>query len=58
MSSGEFDLGDGADPAVTARAVLSMAIDVARWYHPAASETPEQIGRTYAALALRLVGQR
>ncbi len=58
VAAGEFDLGAGADPAVTARAVLSMAVDVARWYHPGAAHTPEEIGTTYAALALRLVGRR
>lgn len=58
VASGEFDLGEAADPAITALAVLSMAVDVARWYHPGVAQTPEEIGATYSALALRLVGTR
>jgi AcrR family transcriptional regulator len=37
-------------------ALLSLGIDVARWYQPGAW-TPEQLGQRYAALAGRLVGQ-
>ena len=39
----------------TALALMSMCIDVARWYSPSISRTPAQIGDTYAALGLRLV---
>lgn len=56
VASGEFDV---ADPRTTTLAVLSLVVDVARWYHPGIKRTtPEQIGRTYATLALRLVGAR
>lgn len=39
----------------TALALMSMCIDVARWYSPHITRTPAQIGDTYAALGLRLV---
>lgn len=39
----------------TALALLSMAIDVARWFDPAKSQTPEALGTLYADLALRMV---
>lgn len=44
------DIGD------TALALLSIAVDVARWYSPTIRRTPAEIGVTNAALALRLVG--
>lgn len=39
----------------TALALMSMCIDVARWYSPHIARTPAQIGETYAALGPRLV---
>jgi AcrR family transcriptional regulator len=39
----------------TALAVLSMAIDVARWFDPARSQSPDALGALYADLALRMV---
>jgi AcrR family transcriptional regulator len=51
--SGDFELDDIPD---TALALLSIVVDVARWYTPALHRTPEQIGSTNAALGLRLVG--
>ena len=39
----------------TALALLSMAVDVARWYDPEIKRTPEAIGLTYGELGLRLV---
>lgn len=53
VSSGEFDVEDAR---TTALALLSLAVDVARWYHPDVRQTPEDIERTYGSLALRLVG--
>lgn len=50
---GEFDVHDIR---ATALALLSMAIDVARWYSPDVRRTPDEIEVAYAALALRLVG--
>lgn len=52
VASGEFTVTDVAD---TALALLSMAVDVARWYDPEIKRTPEAIGRTYGELGLRLV---
>jgi len=39
----------------TALALMSLCIDVARWYSPLISRTPADIGATYAVLGLRLV---
>ena len=47
-----------ADPRAVARALLSLSVDVARWYVPAGRESPESIGRLYADLAERMVGAR
>lgn len=43
-------------PRAVARALLSLSVDVARWYDPRDGETPEEIGRLYADLAGRMVG--
>ena len=53
--SGDFLLDDIPD---TALALLSIIVDVARWYTPALHRTSAQIGATNAALGLRLVGYR
>jgi AcrR family transcriptional regulator len=42
----------------TGRAVLSLCVDVARWYHDRRGETPEEIGDLNAQLALRMLGAR
>jgi AcrR family transcriptional regulator len=39
-----------------ARAILSLGIDVARWYDPAGRDSPGQLGALYADLAARMVG--
>lgn len=39
----------------TTLAVLSLSIDVARWYDPTRRPSPESLGTTYADLALRMV---
>lgn len=44
------------DPHAVSRALLSLSVDVARWYDPDGSETPERIGALYADLATRMVG--
>ena len=43
-------------PNIAALAVLSLGIDVARWYREDGTWTPEQIGQQYGELALGLVG--
>lgn len=50
---GDFDV---ADIKIAARAVLSLGVDVSRWYSDRAPQTPEQLGDEYAALVLRMVG--
>ena len=53
VASGVFDT---PDPALAATALASMGIDIARWYRDDGEWTPEQIGDSYADLALRLAG--
>ncbi|MEO7069649.1 MAG: TetR/AcrR family transcriptional regulator [Nostocoides sp.] len=55
VATGEFDVDDIH---ATTLALMSMCVDVARWYTPGIRRTPEQIGATNAALALRLVRAR
>ena len=44
-----------ADIPDTALALLSLAVDVARWYEPDGRRSPESIETAYADLAVRLV---
>ncbi|MGI8333972.1 TetR/AcrR family transcriptional regulator [Actinomadura scrupuli] len=53
VAAGEFDV---ADVPGTARAVMSLGIDVARWYRPEGPRTPEEIGALCAHLTLRMLG--
>ncbi|THA27158.1 TetR/AcrR family transcriptional regulator [Streptomyces sp. RKND-216] len=53
VAAGEFTVPDVRGTAV---AVLSLCIDVARWYRPGGPRTPEEIGALYAGLVLRMVG--
>jgi AcrR family transcriptional regulator len=39
-------------------AVLSLCVDVARWYQPDGNRTPEQVGDLHADLVLRMLGAR
>jgi AcrR family transcriptional regulator len=43
------------DTRAVARAVLSLTVDVARWYDPDGRDTPGAIGALYADLAARMV---
>jgi AcrR family transcriptional regulator len=52
VETGEFEVDDVPG---TALALLSMAIDVARWYAPDVRRTPADIEASYGALAVRLV---
>jgi len=47
-----------ASPRMTSVALLSLTVDVARWYRDDLPWTPEQIADHFAALALRMVGGR
>ncbi|WP_374227002.1 TetR/AcrR family transcriptional regulator [Streptomyces sp. JJ38] len=53
--AGEFEVADARG---TALAVLSLCVDVARWFTPGGRRTPEEIGAFYADLVLRMVGAR
>ena len=55
LATGEFEVADVSD---TALALMSLCIDVARWYGPGVRRSPAVIGRTYASLGLRLLGAR
>jgi AcrR family transcriptional regulator len=37
------------------RAILSLCIDITRWYTPSGPRTPEELGRIYADLAVRMI---
>lgn len=52
VEAGEFDVDDRRG---TARAILSLGIDVARWFEDGGEMTPEDIGELYARLVLRMV---
>ena len=52
VETGEFEVDDVPG---TALALLSIAIDVARWYAPDVRRTPEAIETAYGDLAVRLV---
>jgi AcrR family transcriptional regulator len=54
VRSGEFEVDDVRD---TTLALMSMAVDVARWYDPEIKRTPQAIGEAYADLGLRLVSR-
>ena len=43
-------------PRTATRAVLSLAVDVARWFDPRGRETAAEVGRIYADLAVRMLG--
>jgi AcrR family transcriptional regulator len=53
VESGEFDVPD--IPGTTV-AVLSLCIDVARWFSTKGRRTPDEVGALYADLVLRMVG--
>jgi AcrR family transcriptional regulator len=52
VAAGEFDVPEVAG---TTLAVLSLCIDVARWFNPAGRRTPDEVGALYADLGLRMV---
>ncbi|MFG3048396.1 TetR/AcrR family transcriptional regulator [Streptomyces sp. NPDC048241] len=55
VTAGEFDVPDVQG---TTLAILSLCIDVARWFNVDGPRTPEQVGELYAGLVLRMVGAR
>ncbi|BCL31712.1 TetR/AcrR family transcriptional regulator [Streptomyces aurantiacus] len=55
VAAGDFDVPDVPG---TTLAVLSLCIDVARWFNVNGPRTPEMVGDLYADLVLRMVGAR
>ncbi|MFG2558633.1 TetR/AcrR family transcriptional regulator [Streptomyces sp. NPDC048496] len=55
VQAGEFDVPDVPG---TTLAVLSLCIDVARWFSAQGSRTPDEVGDLYADLVLRMVAAR
>jgi AcrR family transcriptional regulator len=53
VDAGAFDT---PDPRLAAAALLSLGIDIARWYREDVAWSPEELGELYADLALRVVG--
>jgi AcrR family transcriptional regulator len=53
VNSGDFDVPDAASATL---AILSLCLDVARWYRPGYRLTPQQLGDSNAAAALRIAG--
>ncbi|MEV7174497.1 TetR/AcrR family transcriptional regulator [Streptomyces sp. NPDC093224] len=53
VAAGEFDVPDVPG---TTLAVLSLCIDVARWFSVAGRRTPDEVGALYSDLVLRMVG--
>jgi AcrR family transcriptional regulator len=52
VESGAFSVPDQRGASL---AVLSLCIDVARWYRPEGARTPSEIGTLYADLVLRML---
>ncbi|TLS43473.1 TetR/AcrR family transcriptional regulator [Streptomyces montanus] len=55
VAAGEFDVPDVPG---TTLAVLSLCVDVARWFNVNGPRTPDEVGALYADLVLRMVGAR
>lgn len=55
VAAGVFNTADSRMAAV---ALLSLGIDVARWYREGGAWTPEEVAEFYVGLALRMVGAR
>jgi AcrR family transcriptional regulator len=53
VAAGVFDV---PDVRTAARAVLSLGIDVARWYGATTRASPASLGAQYSALILRMLG--
>lgn len=55
VTSGVFDVPDVRG---TTLALLSLTIDVARWFRATGTRAPEELGALYGDLALRMAGHR
>ncbi|MFT4188043.1 MAG: TetR/AcrR family transcriptional regulator [Aeromicrobium sp.] len=52
VDEGVFEVGDLRG---TARAVLSLSVDLVRWFEPGGAHTPEELGALHADLAVRML---
>ncbi|MCO7240005.1 TetR/AcrR family transcriptional regulator [Aeromicrobium sp. CnD17-E] len=52
VASGDFAVDDVVG---TTRAILSLSIDLVRWFSPTGPQTPEDVAELHARLALRMV---
>lgn len=55
VAAGDFDVPDIPG---TTLAILSLCIDVARWFNVNGARTPDEVGALYADLVLRMVGAK
>jgi AcrR family transcriptional regulator len=55
VDAGEFEVPDVRG---TTLAILSLCIDVARWFRVDGPRTPDEVGALYADLVLRMVGAK
>ncbi|MDP3894910.1 TetR/AcrR family transcriptional regulator [Nocardioides sp.] len=55
VAAGRFDT---PDPRMAAVALLSLGIDIARWFRDDGGWTPEDVASRYVEMALRIVGLR
>lgn len=55
VAAGKFTVND---PVIAATTILSLGIDIARWYRADGRLTPDELGEQYAEIALRIVGAR
>ncbi|QFU88863.1 TetR/AcrR family transcriptional regulator [Amycolatopsis sp. YIM 10] len=55
VAAGEFTV---PEPRTAARAVLSLGVDVARWYSDRMRKSPTALGREYAGLVLNMLGAK
>jgi AcrR family transcriptional regulator len=53
LEAGVFQV---SDPTIAATAVMSLGIDVSRWYRDGGRWSPEDVGQHIAEMALRIVG--
>jgi hypothetical protein len=49
---------DAPDPHIATVALISLGIDIARWYHDGGRWKPEDLAERYAEIGLRIVGAR
>lgn len=53
VAAGDFRTADAAG---TAHAIISLCVDLGRWYRADGTHSPEEIGQRYAEYALRIAG--